>query len=388
MKSLNWSLATPRERSFYYSAVFGFIGLFEGFLEAGTLCLGGLLLAGKGPIAAGIISGIWGLAALGPGSGRASAPTCSSARGTWRLAALGCLLAAAVPALAQAESPFILAPLFAAAGLGAASRGRARRALLAASGASFGEALHRVMSGAGTAAGALLLGAILLLRRGAAPLQAAFSFLWFPAALVAAGFFLARRIWEKGLEETGREEDATAQPRVEAPGRLWGARASAFLFALGLMNPMLVASAIEDGGWIPSWGTATGFAAAFLAAILTARLAAGRFRGSRLPEALLPALAACVPLVLFRGQTLAGIFALLLWGAVTGLGRASAGTPDREDGRLPPMASGISFLLGGSCIGFALSFSSEAAIRFVAAAEVLSLAFLAIGREKNGRHQV
>ena len=219
MKSFGWKLKTPEERAFYFSALFGFLGIFEGFLLAGLVGLGSLrlVLLGLAPLQLGLLAGLWGLTAYGTGflAGRIVGKTGSA----WKPAFLGYGLLAAVPLLAYAETVAFLACLITADGIGRALRSPARDRLFAAVGnagrAAFGSRLLRIMEGVGFLAGAVFLGMILLIEsskgtKNLAALEAAFSFLWFPSALVIIGLGLAYKITSSGLPEPGKSSEGNS----------------------------------------------------------------------------------------------------------------------------------------------------------------------------------
>jgi MFS family permease len=367
----------------------GVVAMLADIVYEGARSVTGPFLAqlGAGALAVGLITGAGEAASLllRLGSGALADRT----RRYWALTVSGyTLTVVTVPVLALAGTVWLAALLIIAERVGKAVRSPAKDTLLSYAGSQVGQgrafALHEVLDQFGALVGPLLVAGAVAVTGG---YRAGFAILAVPgvAVLVSLGR-LVRRVPDPTTFEP-RHATRTAGP---LPVAFWRYAAFATLTMLGYATFGLIGFHLYQRHLVPAAAVPLVYAGAMavdaVAAVVTGRLY-DRY-GARV-LAVLPLLAAAVPVLAFSESAALALAGAAVWGAAMGVQESTLRAavadlvpPDRRATAYGVFAAGygLAWLAGGTLIGFLYGQSRVVLILVVGVIEAIALVMLALTR--------
>jgi MFS family permease len=390
---------TTRMRPWRFVVVFGTISLLADFVYEGARSITGPLLAslGASAIVVGVVTGVGEAAALA--LRLVSGPLADRTQRFWALTISGyALTVISVPLLGVAGALWVACTLVIAERVGKAVRSPAKDTLLshatAATGRGRGFAVHEAMDQVGAVLGPLAVAGVLAVTGG--DYGPALGVLAIPGVAVLAVLFRLRaRVPDPAAYETGAPTDPEPTPQQPAkptrlPRAFWAyagftAATMAGFATFGVLSYHLVAHHVMSAAAVPVlYAAAMGVDA--LAALGTGWL---YDRVGARTLAVLPLLAALVPIFAFTNRVEFAVLGALLWGAALGVQESTLRATVADLVPIGRRATayglfaavvGVATLAGGTLAGVLYSSSIPALIITTIAIQAAALILLAATR--------
>lgn len=320
------SRPSPSLSPWRFVVAFGTVSLLADVVYEGARSVSGPFLAtlGAGAALVGLITGIGeGFALLGR---LATGVLADRTRAYWTLTVAGyAVTVVAVPLLGFASALWLAAALFVVERAGKAIRSPAKDVLLshaaAAVGRGRGFGVHEAMDQVGALLGPLMVAGMLVLFAG--DYRPAFWALAIPGIAVMAVLVRLRA----RVPEPSHYEPAVAAPTAVSavggprlPGEFWGYLGFTVLTTLGYATFGVLSFHLADRDVVPTAVIPVIYAAAMVVDAVAA-VATGWLYDhvGRMSLAVVPVLAAAVPMLAFQDTAGPAIAGILLWGVVLGL---------------------------------------------------------------------